>query len=501
MSEEHFTQLSMPKKNYFYFFTILAVWIVSFFLYSSLFYPLLNSDNAVTILMVHYFKLPGDLYFWGQDRLGSLIPLLGQIPNKIFGLSPIVSESIVHYAILLAGFLAFSTFIKSNFYKVVFAIIWFFPPMRLIDVTQFAFGIHYSLIGIICYLINKVTDENKALTNIRYYTYLSVATILMIVTVWVSDMAIVSAVLLIFLTLLLIFKNKGGGNKRNKIAFPFFIVSGVIAGFLFIQSAKSVTGIKNTYSALGDPEMIKKSFEIFLKSVTEFLTFSSDEPITDIYTYLVLILIGSILLSLKFFKPTSQTKKWLIYFLIESILLFVIIMVSKWTFLNSVPRRYFTCTYITLSFSVILLLDNLELNKSKSLYFRIIALITVLVGGSGTIYNIKYFAPSSLTPMSTVLSDFEKLGNIGVISEYWNSYVTSCINPDLIKATPHDQTYAVRNYKIVEEVFQQPNIYIIRDMWMDSFPDSLKQFDRLLLKAGEEKKLGDCFVCRYELVK
>ena len=146
----------MPVNKYQYTIIILLIFLGSFFLYSSLYYALLNSDNAVTVLMVHYFKLPDDLYFWGQDRLGSLIPLIAQIPNKLFRLSPILSESIVHYGILLTGFLAFATFIKSNFYKIVFAIIWFFPPMRLIDVTQFAFGIHYSLIAIICYLINNL---------------------------------------------------------------------------------------------------------------------------------------------------------------------------------------------------------------------------------------------------------------------------------------------------------------------------------------------------------
>ena len=73
--------------------------------------------------MVHYFKLPGDFYFWGQDRLGSLIPLLGQIPNKLFGLTPILSESLTHYAILFLGFLAFSTFIRSNYYKIIFGVI------------------------------------------------------------------------------------------------------------------------------------------------------------------------------------------------------------------------------------------------------------------------------------------------------------------------------------------------------------------------------------------
>ena len=491
----------MPVNKYQYTIIILLIFLGSFFLYSSLYYALLNSDNAVTVLMVHYFKLPDDLYFWGQDRLGSLIPLIAQIPNKLFRLSPILSESIVHYGILLTGFLAFATFIKSNFYKIVFAIIWFFPPMRLIDVTQFAFGIHYSLIAIICYLINNLTNESNPLKNSHYYLILSAATLLMIVTIWVSDMAIVSAGLLITINIFLFFKNKSISNKRNKIAFSLFSFIGAITGYLAIHYAKGLTGIKNTYSTFGDSEMIKKSVEIFLKSIKEFLTFTSDEPLTSVYTYLVLILIISILFSIKFFKPNPQTKKWLFYFLLESILLFGIIMVSKWTFLNSVPRRYFTCTYITLSFALVLILDNLDANKSRKLYLNALILITVLVGGSSSIYNIKYFAPSSLTPMTTVLSDFEKLGHIGVISEYWNSYVTSCINPELIKATPHDQTYAVRNYKIVEEVFQQPDIYIIRDMWMDSFPDTMKQFDRTLIKAGNEVKLGDCFVCRYQLVK
>jgi hypothetical protein len=198
----------MQSKNYQYPLIITILFLGSFFLYSSLFYPLLNSDNAVTILMVHYFDLPGDLYFWGQDRLGSLIPLLGQIPNKFFGLSPILSESIIHYGILLAGFLAFSTFIRSNFYKTLFAVIWFFPPMRLIDVTQFAFGIHYSLIAIICYLINKLTNKEKILNRLRYYTILSIATLLMIITIWVSDMAIVSAGILVVINLFFFIKNK-----------------------------------------------------------------------------------------------------------------------------------------------------------------------------------------------------------------------------------------------------------------------------------------------------
>ena len=106
-----------------------------------------------------------------------------------------------------------------------------------------------------------------------------------------------------------------------------------------------------------------------------------------------------------------------------------------------------------------------------------------------------------MKPRVEYSKEFESLGNIGVISEYWNSYITSCTNPNLIKATPHDTSWAVRNYKIVDEVFNQDNIYIIRDMWFETFPDSSKQFGRILIKDGSEFKIGDCKVCKYNLVK
>mgnify|MGYP001374727788 CR=1 FL=1 len=493
----------MQKKNskYLYPALISFLFLGSFYLFSSIRYPLLNSDNAVTVLMTHYFKFPNDLYFWGQDRLGSLIPLIGQIPNKLFGMSPILSESITHYLILLAGFLAFSTFIRSKFYKVIFAIIWFFPPMHLIDVTQFAFGIHYSLIAIVCYLIDKLNKENSYDNPIRYYSILTLCSLLLVVAVWVSDMAMVSAGLLIGISIYYFIKNKNQVNSRNRNSFIVFSLIGSVVGYLFISYAKSLSTMQNSYSTFGEIDMIMKSCSVFLTTITNFLLFKTNEPATSIYTYFVITLIIATFFVIRKIKLTDNSRKWILYFFIETIVLFCIIMASKWTFLNNVPRRYFTCTYITLSFAFILILDNLVLNAKQKQYFRTFTLITVLIGALSSIHYLKYVEPKSLVPMAKVLEDFQNLGKIGIISEYWNSYVTSCINPELIKATPHDQTYAVRSVQIVEEVFAQPNIYVIKDMWMDNFPDSLWQFNRTLIKAGDEFKMGDCFVCKYDLVK
>lgn len=345
---------TITKQKYLYVASICFLFLASFSLFSSIRYPLLNSDNAVTVLMTYYFKMPHDLYFWGQDRLGSLIPLIGQIPNKLFDLSAILSESITHYLILLAGFLAFATFIRSHFYKFIFAIIWFFPPMRLIDVTQFAFGIHYSLIAIICYLLNCLEKESISKSSIRRYSILFLATLLAIIAVWVSDMALVSVGLLICLSFYFFQKNKTTESIRNRNSFTFFLFIGSVLGYFFISYAKSLTSMQNNYSTFGNQEMILKSISVFFKTIKDLLTFNTNDPITSVYTYFSIALIFTIILFLRKSKLDENTRKWILYFLIESALLLIIILASKWTYINNVPRRYFTCTYITFSFALIM---------------------------------------------------------------------------------------------------------------------------------------------------
>ncbi len=481
-----------------YILIIGLIFLLSFRFYSSLFYPVLNSDNAVTILMIHYFKLPNDLYFWGQDRMGSLIPLIGQIPLKIFNLSALTSESIVHYFILLLGFLSFSHFLRSHILKIIFAIIWFFPPMRLIDVTQFSFGIHYSLIAIVCYLFDYYQKEKIQNNPLLCHSILSIITLLLISAIWVSDMALISVFLLLAFQLHFYLKTNNLSFSLFKKKEFYYTLIGVMVCYIFIHYAKNIAPNKQDYTTFSDFKTTKQTVMIFGNTVLDFFKFKADEPFTSVYSYFVIIILIVLFLQLRKVRLNSSTKKWVLFFLFDAALLFGIIIISNWTFLNGVPRRYFTCTYISLSFSLLLLLDNLNISKKHINYFNVLLMITVVIGGMGTLYNIKYIWPKTMTPRVEISREFEKLGKIGVISEYWNSYITSCPNPDMIKATPHDSTWAVRNYEIVEEVFEQENIYIIKDMWLQSFPDTVTEFGRVLLKDGNEFRIGDCVVCKYK---
>jgi hypothetical protein len=66
--------MHLTRKTYYYFIIGIII-LLSFSFYSSNFYPLLSSDDALNILMAHYYHLPHDIYCWGQDRGGTLIPL------------------------------------------------------------------------------------------------------------------------------------------------------------------------------------------------------------------------------------------------------------------------------------------------------------------------------------------------------------------------------------------------------------------------------------------
>lgn len=480
-----------------YYIVISVIFLLSFRFYSSLFYPILNSDNAVSILMIHYLNLPNDLYFWGQDRMGSLIPLLGQIFFKLFNFSALTSEAITHYLILLLGFLSFASFLKSHFFKIIFAIIWFFPPMRLIDVTQFSFGIHYSLIAIACYLFVNYQKEKIQKNKFLVHLNLATITLLLITAIWVSDMALISVFLLLTIQLFYFFRTHKFTFSLFKRSEFYYGLIGSIIGVLFIHYAKSISLNKHDYTVFGDLNDIKQTIVIFVYSIYDFFIFNAHEPFTSVYAYFVLLIFGIIILQFKRINLYHTTTKWILFFLLDAVLLFFIILISKWTNIYGVPRRYFACTYISLAFTLLLFLDNVILKKNQIYFIKATLFITVFIGGIGTLYNIKYIWPKTFTPKVEIVREFEKLGHIGIISEYWWSYVNSCTNPDMIKATPNDQS-EVRSQFMAEEVFRQPSIYIIKDYWLKTFPDSLHQFGRLLIKDGTEFRIGDSDICKYK---
>ncbi|MEG2541578.1 MAG: hypothetical protein RSB59_07425, partial [Clostridia bacterium] len=58
----------------------------------------------------------------------------------------------------------------------------------------------------------------------------------------------------------------------------------------------------------------------------------------------------------------------------------------------------------------------------------------------------------------------------------------------------------LKNPDLVDKVFPCPKLYIIKDMWMETFPDTIYQFGRALLKKGDAFTIANSNVCEYVII-
>ena len=483
----------------FYYLALVLIVSLSFSYYSSNFYPLLNSDDALNILMAHYYSLPHDFYCWGQDRGGTIIPLISQIFIKIFKLSALTSVSLSNYLILILGFIGFSSLLKTNYSKLLLAIIIFLPYLKFIDILRFPIAVGYSLIVFSIYIINKL-DKNVSKISLKNHLLLTLLALIYIAAIWASDLAIVTIAILLFILLIYNYK------ERRKFIFNkiygYYFIFGSIACFTFIKVAKSYSTVKvGNYLFINKLSDILKAFNIVKDNLIEILTFQTTEFFVIIYTYCVLLLVIVLLIMLYKQKRIKDllANKWFSFFFLDLVGVFFVFLISTWVLANGMGRWYFVATYISFSMVILIAVECLQKNKIQKM-IKWFLVLTVVIGSVSTFYSLKYVCPKTLRPKAEECSELLPLGKIGIIGDFWNSYILSCPNPDLIIATQNDLS-PVRNPVIVNYVFKCDNIFIIKDSGIISYPDTMIQFGHKLVKDGNEFLLAGRTMCKYRNIK
>ena len=489
--------------SFVYYIILFLVIIFSFYNFAEINFPLLNSDMGVNVLMAQSLNLPGDFYFWGQDRAGSLIPLLSNFLVEVYKFPPLMAVSLIHYFILVAGFFALASFFRNRNLKLILALLWFFPSWHFIDHVTLLYCIQMSMLAIAIYLlrITKIT-QNRYVKSV----WLSLACFSFLIAIWVSDMALLS---LIIVALLVVYKYLP--ELRNKSVLSFLKdrktlwnvvvdIAWFILGTAFILYAKHKAIRVEAYHIhhLNRPSEIFASLTIVLTACWRILIFSSQNFIESIYAWAIIAGLPIILLlsnTRSHFMNYCSSHKWLIFFALNGILTFFLLIFSHWVFLKGTPRSYFTVVYISLWVAILL---YIEWTGSRDRQLRMIILFIVVLTGSISSIN-KFFFPKQLPSRITEMSDLKNLDDFGLISGYWSSYLSACVDPKHIVATPHDKDN-VRNYYYAESVFKMPKLYLARDGWMKSFPDTITQFGHILIRKGSEFHLGDLNLCRYERV-
>lgn len=487
------------KRSQLLFFTaICVIVVVSYSFYSSSNYPLLNSDDGMAILMAHYFKLPRDVYCWGQDRLGSLIPLMSQGFMKAFGASAMTAVSLSNYLILILGYIGFSELIKTRYGKLVFALIWFFPFQRFIDLTRYTIGVEYSLIAFAIFLMLKLQFENRGFFYWRNHLLLLAINSVLGAALWASDLSMVTITILLVVLYVHHFITKRTLLIRKEVL--LYTVAGIIGWTYFILLAKSYAVAKTEdFASLNGINEMVEGLSIMFKSTFEVMLYSEHDFFTTLYTWLVsvFVLLIAVLIIRKKINVSNNQRKWVAFLLIDFCLVMGVILLSRWVLINEMGRRYFVASYITMSLLLVILVENVVLTDRYKRLLKAGLLTVVFVGAVSPIFNMQFVEGKTLRSMKSVSKEFTQLGDIGLIGAYWNAYRISCAYPETIVATPEDLD-DVKNRDLVPLVFAQPKLYVVRDGWMTSFPDTMVQFRIPLKRIGKEQLVGGHHIQQYK---
>jgi hypothetical protein len=477
---------------------VTAIVLVSFFLYASSYYPLLNSDDGLNILMTYYYELPRDLYCWGQDRGGTLIPFISQIFHRALGLSPVDAVSASNYLILILGYLGFASLFKSPTIRILFAVLWFMPSWRFIDLLRFPIGVQYSLVGFSLLLIRSIDFKRKS----KAINHLLLLAIVLTYTaaVWASDLAIVNIVIVLSLSAIWHFHE----NKSLRLPWPVIVYTGfgALACAIFILYAKSnATAVNKAYTLFNDWSSIMRAFDIVGSQLLSILNFTSKDPAFGVFSWSILVLLAFSLFAMLQKQVTFSTarRKWLFVFLLDFIAVLGVIFLAKWVLMNNMGRWYFVTSYISATMVVLLVIDNIQAPRYAIVSKALLGMVA-LIGAFSTIHFLLTVQPKHLKPAIEDAKAFTALGEIGIIADFWNAYLNAAADPATIKATPKEGDN-VRNDWMVEDVFEQPRLFVIKDNWFDEFPDTLSQFGYLLAKTGDPMFIGNCHTSEYKRIK
>ncbi|MDR1005292.1 MAG: hypothetical protein LBL74_00310 [Bacteroidales bacterium] len=482
-------------KQYYYYFVAALIVVVSFLLYSSNFYPSLNSDDALNILMAHYYDFPNEIYYWHQNRGGGIIPLIAQIFIQLFGCKAITAVSVSNYLMLILGYCGFASLFKKNNIKILFAVIWFLPFQRFVDITRFYVGMEYCIIGIAVWLINLLYKAKWRSTK-WHLLFISVILILTI-AVWVLDTAAFSIAILI--VTLWIYSRK----LRIKPAVMIYVAVGIAFCWFAIHFAKSFTSVTCEHcTQINNLSDVVKAIDILIAKYKDVLLFRTNEIMVSSYFWAVcaFLIAFAVFLSRKSRLQIIIREKWITFFILDFLAFFGIYLLSHHVLLNDMGRWYYVANYISLSIAILLIIDRLQDDK-KIRFFRYAVWIIALIGAISPYYTLKVSYQQPWKPKAEVVSELQQLGNIGIIAEYWNAYIVSIENPEQVKSTPHQDDWEWRRNKdLVKQTMERDNIYVIKDMWLKTFPDTLHQFGYTLLKDGNQFRLADSWLCKYRKI-
>lgn len=478
--------MNNPSVFYKMLFTLLLIFVftLSFQIYAPINFKFLNSDQGMHALMAANFDFKHGFYYWGQNRLGSILPLLASFLIKI-NISPLWAVSLVQYAFLLGLYILLFKLINNYVLKLSAAVFLFLPIVTHIELLNIGHPYAPQLfLSVLLFYLSKLISSHFSLKNILI---ISLFWIISLLDIWVSEISFIVIFIIVCFTLIFLSNNQKSTKDKilHLIRTPFFLLLPVsLLGIFYIYSKIKIHFKDPIFEAYGI-NSIDKTYEAFtthFERLYHTISFSNNFLNINAFTVLcVLVFIYLVIINIyqhkKHILNKIISKNYFIFFTI-SIATFSAINFTQWAGIENYPHRYYVFSYISFITGLLLCVDDLTLNK-KNHFILFITLFTSIIGGLSYIkldkeqtrFKIDKEAYKTLTSLNQ--STF--------IGNYWFTYVMGSYNAAKITSIVPDQSY-IRNPHQLDKAFENAEVFLIKNNWLKSFPDTILQYGNMLIK-------------------
>ena len=460
-----------------------------------------NADQLIHALMAERFDWSKDAYYWGQDRLGSLLPFLGSILTSA-GFDGLTAMAWVQGLVLVGCGLLWAYLVRDVLMASVGLAFLMLPPYPFEDginighpyLSQYLLGL---LLLALLEAARRANNRNShasyrplGIQNIRSFGLVVVA----VANLWASELS---------LALLA----AAGWWYRGTIAHlgrnsPWAVALGTSVGLLGLWSAKSGAPHQKGFAKLiASPQDILLSLTSQWSEWSTTLLGGGNKPFNAVFWWAIL----AVVLGLVFFgllRPQrAKALTWTLGF--ASLGSWAAVHRAGWNAVNGFPLRYFSAAFGFGGLAVLSYLTDLGFSKKAFVRAGMLALLVVQVYAALS-FNRAFHTGAKGRLARVQAEEFLKRevrsdDSIAIIASYWNSYLLDGLSPQAI-GIPHENDHC-RDRRYLDEVLDQNEIIVVAAGWLEVLPDTLQQYGVVWIKKGETQTTSGTHYARYSKQK
>jgi hypothetical protein len=452
-------------------------------------YTSLNSDHAMHVLMAENLHLPKGFYFLGQNRLGSLIPMLAFTGVQL-GLSPMWAATFTQIAILVCTLLLVAQLLPRKRLALWFSPILFLPvyPFHMQVMVGHPYLAQHLFSLLFLYLYYKKVNQGRGLWALLF-------ALTGFLALWSSELAVATM---------------GGWalveHKRifNKLKGKWLLTAlGAILGLCFVLMAKNNSRKADPYNQiLATPSEAWHGFKSLLQALGQMLLFQTNKPFNAVFIYVIIAVV--IFLVVSAFRKKEKLSRITYVFLATAVFSLLAVLVSNWSVKMGAPLRYYAPAYLFFMLFLVSALSDTYPHKQWKLYLPLTVLALAVVCCSYlyvTTFTLRVKGRMTVQSAEKIYQQIRPLvpaKKFAIMGTYWNTYLIDALYPDLVGAPCF--SYQMRHWFFLEEALKCEFIVMVGNGWLEELPPRLERYGYHFTKESPTFKKQEIYYALYRKV-